>query len=106
MPSMPSPIRQVFKVSGKTFFNPAGWLDLDNVADQNKSLFGILKNIFLMPATGRRESFQEAMTRLGVNEADLPKIQNNYRFYALLFVTLGIALIIYSFYLLIHHGTI
>src|SRR5579885_1056091 len=100
------PIRDVFKITRKTFFNPAGWIDFDALKSQNQTIFSTIKALFSAPQPERQETFEEAMQRLGLTEEDVTKTARVYRWYAVVFFLLGFIAFVYAFYLLFGHYTI
>lgn len=94
-------IRDIFKVSRKTFFDPAGWLDVQGLKQQTTDLIATGKAI-LTPdiSPPQPETFEEACTRLSLTEADLLASQKAFKFYTTLFLICGILMFIYSFFLL------
>ena len=98
-------IRQLFKVSRKTFFNPTGWLNYRVLEDQSKTVWDIFRNIFSVTQPARKETFKEAMNRQGLTDKDIDEGAYIYRVYAFFFLFLGILAILYAFYLIIKHGT-
>lgn len=99
-------IKDVLKVSRKTFLNPSGWLGLPEVKDSFKTTWGILKSLITPASSTRTETFEEAMQRLNQTEADVKKIGQDYLMYCWVFIALGVASLVFGFYLLIHHWTI
>jgi intracellular multiplication protein IcmV len=99
------PVRDVFKFSRKTFFNPSGWLDLNFLKFQHITLWRNLKALFVADKPERLETFEEAIERLGLNEKEIEATQNTYKNYALFFVFLGMLVLLYGFYLLFRYWT-
>jgi intracellular multiplication protein IcmV len=99
-------VRDIFKVSWKTFFNPAGWIDYEGLKRQNKILYSMLRGLFVRGEPARVETFEEAKARLNLTEEDIQKTATTYRLYALIFLLLGIAIFGYAFFLLFSAGTI
>lgn len=93
-------IRDIFKVSWKTFLNPASWIDAQTLKEQNVTILSVLKSLFSQPVPERTETFEQACKRMGLSEADLQASASSYRSYALLFFVLGLTIFLYSFYLL------
>lgn len=98
-------LRDIFKISRKTFLNPSGWIDLEGLKQQNRTIWTILKNLFSPPTPIEKETFEQAMTRLRLTEEDVQSAKTTYRLYAIFFLSLGLIVILYAFYLLFHHGT-
>lgn len=98
-------IRDIFKFSRKTFLNPVGWIDYDGLKANYQTVRDILKNSTSIDIPLREETFEEAMVRLDLTEADVQARAKNYRYYALLFLVLGVIVVVHAFYLLFTHGT-
>ncbi len=97
-------IKDVLKVSRKTFFNPREWLSYDSLKEQTQTIKFFVKNAATIQKPERTETFDEALERLAVNEAELRATANKYLAYAFLFFGLAILDFIYGLYLLFHHG--
>lgn len=98
-------LKDVVKVSRKTFFNPRGWLGYDTLKASSQGLWVILKEVFTIPQPTRRETFAEAMQRLNLTEQDLQQTGQRYFLLAMLFVGLGGAAFLGGFYMLFYHQT-
>lgn len=98
-------IRDIFKISRKTFFDPAGWLDYESLKYQNQTIWVVLKNLFTRPRPQREETFNAAMKRLKLSEEDVQYGAKNYRLFAIGFFLIGLLVFFYSFYLLFRHVT-
>ena len=96
-------LRDVFKISWKTFVNPTGWLDYDALKSQNQLLYGILKPTFSADKPGQPETFEQATERLGLTEADITAGQHRYRRWAIYFALLGLLVFYYAFYLVFRY---
>lgn len=97
---------QIFKISRKTFFDPKSWLGYNSLAENSRSLWGTLRFLFISPAAGPAETFEEAKERLGLSDKAIRQIAQTYRYYAYGFALLGFLVFIFSFYLLFYHGTL
>jgi intracellular multiplication protein IcmV len=100
------PLKDVFKVSRKTFLNPSGWLGVNELKNNTAAMWSIIKGIVTPEKTDRVETFEEAMQRLHLTEQDVENNKNTYYLYALGFLVLGIAAFLSSFYYLFYHQTI
>jgi intracellular multiplication protein IcmV len=98
------PIKDVVKISRKTFFNPTGWLGYDLLKAQFKVTVNILKNAFSPALPQRKETFTEALKRLKLSEQDVQSIEKNYFLYAVIIAALGVITVIFSGYLLFSQG--
>ncbi|OGT38564.1 MAG: hypothetical protein A3F11_04730 [Gammaproteobacteria bacterium RIFCSPHIGHO2_12_FULL_37_14] len=96
-------VRQAFKISRKTFFNPRAWFGYDSLKEDNKTIWVLLAELFSPPGVVREETFEEAMQRLNLSEKDLQLTARNYYLYALFFVVLGSSVLVYAFYLMIQY---
>lgn len=99
-------VKDIFKVSRKTFFNPRAWLDYDGLKSQTTMLWGTLKRVFTLAKPERQETYEEAMQRFGLSEAEAQERGQLYLAYAYFFLLFATSSIISGFYLLFHHKTI
>jgi hypothetical protein len=98
-------VRDFFKFSRKTFIDPTGWIDLDKLKVQNRTLWDVLSALFSIPKPVQEETFEEAINRLGLTEADVDGIRKNYRTYAFLFLMIGLITFFYTFYILFAYAS-
>lgn len=98
-------VRDVFKLSRKTFVNPRGWLGYDTLKEQTQTIWSVLAATFTPAKATREETFENAMQRLNLTEADVKESITNYRYYALGFFIFALFSLAYSFYLLFRYGT-
>ena len=98
---MPAP--KLLKVSRKTFIDPTGWMDLESLKNQNKTIFQTIKNIFTTDRPVREETFTEAVERLQLTEEDLQHSYRTYRNYAILFSIIGLLVFLYAFYIVFRY---
>lgn len=96
-------VRDIFKFSRKTFFNPKGWIDWDTIVAQNKYLWGVLKGLFFPAKPDTSRTFEEAMQEYGLSEADIADGITTYRTLAFVFLILGLCGLVYSGYLLVRY---
>lgn len=99
-------LKDVFKVSRKTFFNPSGWLGYNEIKSYTRFLWETLKNLFIPAKPEHSETFEQALDRLHLTETDIQISAKHYLIYAIIFVVLAVGAIGYSFYLLLVHGTL
>jgi intracellular multiplication protein IcmV len=99
------PVKDVFKVSRKTFFNPRAWLGYDELKNQTKTIWDTLRALFTSSKPQRQETFEQAMQRLQLSEKDIKEKQATYLNYAIAFIILAVCSFLSSFYYLIHHHT-
>lgn len=93
-------IRDMLRVSRKTFLNPSGWLDFQGLRNNTAMIVSVLRTLFTTPKPLREETFEQSMARLHLTETDVSTIAINYRQYALFFLVLGFLGFIYSFFIL------
>lgn len=98
-------IKDIFKVSRKTFFDPSAWLGVNELSAYTRIIGATLKTTFTPAKPQRTETFEQALKRLNITDADLQHTAKNYRLYALIFAALGVAALLVGFYYLFHYGT-
>lgn len=99
------PLKDVVKVSRKTFFNPLGWLGYDMLKAQLRLSKDVLKESFTPPEATRKETFEEAMQRLNLNDEDVEQTAKRFFMFSIIFVVGGAATLGFSLYLLLNVGT-
>lgn len=99
-----SPIRNILKVSRKTFINPTAWVDLDSIITQNKTIWSIFKSVITPLAAGEAETFEEVVNRNGLTEKDIHDGMITYRTLAFVFVVLASCCLFYMGYLVVKYG--
>jgi len=98
-------VKDLLKVSRKTFLNPAGWVGYDSLKGQNKTLWELVKGSFVIPQAEYQENFDQAKQRLKLNEENLKQAQHTYQLLAFIFAGLGIISFLTGVYLLFQHGS-
>lgn len=99
-------IRDIFKINLRTFVNPSAWLDLNNLSYITGGIWGLIKPLFVAPQAPQNvETFEQAQQRLNLTEEDLKERETSYLSFSYIFVISAAIVLIYSLYLLIHHGT-
>jgi len=96
-------IRDVFKVSRKTFINPTAWIGTDFIKAEHNVIMRVLKSIFSRPTAEREETFEEACERFNLEEKDVASMRQRFKGYAWLFASLGLLVFLYGFFLLFRH---
>jgi len=91
-------VRDIFKVSRKTFVNPSAWLNFGILRDENKTLFTVLKDMTVPPKAARVETFEQAMQRLNLEQTDLKEAALNYFVFAIFFLILAGGSVLFGFY--------
>lgn len=100
------PIKDVLKVSRKTFFNPRGWFGYDALKENTLGLWVVLKDLFTVDQPTRQETFEEAIKRLKLTEEDLKNSAQSYTILTTIFVILGSISFLFCFYFLFYHQTL
>jgi intracellular multiplication protein IcmV len=98
-------VKDVLKVSRKTFFNPKGWLGYDTLKESTQGFLGIMRGVFKQKpplAADQAETFNEAVARLNLTEKNIEDLKFTYFSYALLFFLMAIGILVYSGWLLMH----
>ncbi|MCD6039353.1 MAG: hypothetical protein K0S27_753 [Gammaproteobacteria bacterium] len=98
-------VKDIFKISRKTFFNPSAWLGLKELGAYTRIIGDNLKTTFTQPKPQYTETFEQALKRLNVTETDLQHNARNYKLYALIFLILSVIALIGGFYYLFKYGT-
>lgn len=98
-------IKDVFKVSRKTFFNPRAWLGYDSLKDQTQTIGSFIKGAAQIQRPETTETYEEALKRLDLKEEDVATTGKIYLTYAIIFSILAVIDLVYGLYLLFHHGT-
>lgn len=98
-------VKDIFKISRKTFFSPSAWLDFDAIRAQNYAIYTIVRGLFTPDKPTYKETFAQAVERLGLTEADIKEAEDSYSAYAVVFLVITMLLLVLSFYLLFSHGT-
>lgn len=98
-------VRDVFKVSLKTYFNPSAWLGVKELKGYNRILYDTVKPIFTPDKPSHTESFRQSIKRQNLTEDDLKKTANNYWVNKMLFYILSLCSFFASFYYLFYHRT-
>lgn len=96
-------IRDIFKVSRRTFFNPSAWLDYPALKATTITIISVLRTLFGVPKPLREETFAQSMARLRLSEDDVKYIAKTYRQYAFFFLGLGLLAFIYAFFILFRY---
>lgn len=97
-------IRDAFKITRKTFFNPLAWLGYNELKTYNKIIWDNLKDISTVAKPERAETFDAAMQRLNVTDADIARVSEAYLLYAIFFVIISAFAFVAGFIFLIGYG--
>ena len=97
-------MRDLFKISWKTFVDPRAWVNYDALLQYNRTLYLILSGLFQKPQKpAKGKNFQTVMRREGLTDDALASLAVNYQTYAYLFFVLGLAVLLFAFYLMWAH---
>jgi len=93
------PIKKFFK----SFVDVKKWSSYDEVSANTKNTWGLFRRLFSR-ATGevRRETYEEAIVRLGLNEEQAIARKNNFLYSSLVYAAFALGFLIYFIYSLIH----
>lgn len=102
-------VKDIVKVSRKTFLNPRAWLGYDTLKESSRGFAGIMRGVFgrTVPSSGESETFDEAATRFNLTEKNINDLAFTYLSYAVLFFLMALGILTYSIWLLVHlyvHG--
>lgn len=98
-------VKTVLKVDRKTFFNPRAWFGYNEVKGQTVFLYDTIKQILSPQAPEREESYDEALVRLGITDAESQETGKTYLYFSWMYAALGIGAFLIGFYLLFAHET-
>lgn len=96
-------IRNIFKISRKTFFNPREWLGYDSLKESHIAIKENVLEAFKKEKPQYQESFGEAMNRLKLSEEDVAQRISTYRSYAFSFLFLAVIIFLYTFHILFRY---
>ncbi len=87
----------------RQMFNVSGWMGMSNLTQSASDIVKSFKDLSLTREAARRETFDEAMQRLGMKEADvLLRIRQCY-YTAWFYVACSLLLFAYAIYLITLH---
>ncbi len=98
-------LKDIFSISRKTFFNPSGWLGLNELTAYTNVISSTLKTTFTSDKALRTETFEQALLRLHINDADLQHSAKRFKWYAILFLMFSLATFLVGFYYLFEYHT-
>ena len=82
-------IKDIVKVTRKTYFNPRGWLGYDTLKTQTSFIWQYFKQVFgpafNPPVVEHAENFKTAMARLRLSEEDIREAGSLYFLLAIIF---------------------
>jgi intracellular multiplication protein IcmV len=100
MKIVPAPVKKGLK----WFFKPAvsvkSWVSWDMVKDNTQYVKDSWDNIRQVPKAARVETFEQAIARLNLTEADLKERQGNFLRLALILIAFTLITLLYTLYLL------
>ena len=94
------PLKDVFKVSRKTFFNPTGWLGYDAIRTQFATSWQIIKNLYTIPTAGPGETFEQARERFNLTDEGVDRMARQFQLFTGVLVACGLVTLLFSLYLL------
>jgi intracellular multiplication protein IcmV len=99
-------LKDILKISRKTFFNPSGWLGYNELKSNTQSVWSIVKGLFVKAEPTRTETFEQAMVRLKLTEVDVANRTTLYKRFALFFLVCALLVFGYAWYLVFSKGSI
>ena len=94
-------IRGTFGFFGKHAFNVRRWMAYDQMRDSTRDVVKAGKAVFKGPKVHSPETFEEALGRMNLTEVDIQERYSHCRSVLYFAGSIGLALIVYSIYLLI-----
>lgn len=98
-------LKEALKVNRKTFFDPLAWVGYNSVKSQSVFLFDFFKTLFAVQKPQREETYEQALARQNISEAEVQETGKTYYFYSLIFFGFAIASFLSSFYFLFYDKT-
>ncbi len=98
-------LRDIFKITRKTYFNPTAWLGYDDIKNQTSDIWNILSALFTPAKPTRTETFDQAVQRLELSEQDIHKTSQTYLAYAWVFGMFALLALLGGIYLIAYHGS-
>lgn len=83
-------IKDIFKINRKTFFYPSAWFDIEGTVRTNKTLFSVLKDLFVVAKPEITEDYEAALQRQGLSDEQAQTLGNQYKKYALGLLFIGL----------------
>lgn len=80
-----------------------GWLGYDNVKREFNSTLNLAQSLITPEVATHKETFEQAVARLGLSEQDLKEQKSGMMRNAIIFVLFAVALLIYGFWQLYNH---
>lgn len=88
------------KKVAKPFVDISTWTGYDQLKQSARSIGRNIKDLFVPKKPDKTETFEEAMKRLNLTEADLIARQNEFKRLTIIFSILGFIILGYTFYLI------
>ncbi len=83
----------------KPVVNVKAWMGWDIIKTSSRYVYNLGKNLFVPQKAGHTETFQEALARLNLSEADLQVRQKEFMRLFLVYGAIGAGIVAYSVYL-------
>ena len=99
-------LKDVFKVSRKTFLDPSAWVGVSRIKNSSKTIWSVVRDLFIAREAKFNETFDEALVRMKLTEDDINKQAEAFYIYSVVFVTLMAVSFLFGFYLLFVERTI
>ncbi|MCD6046222.1 MAG: icmV, partial [Gammaproteobacteria bacterium] len=83
----------------KPAVNVPAWMGWDIIKSSSRYVYNLGKGLFVPQKAPNNETFQEALARLQLTEADLKVRQQEFMRLFLIYAAMGIVIVLYSMYL-------
>jgi len=92
-------IAKGIKRVAKPFVDIPAWVGYDQLKDNAKKIGKNIRDLFVPQKAERTETFEEALARLKLTEADLMARQKEFKRLVIIFSLMGLIILGYTFYL-------
>src|SRR3989338_5147507 len=94
------------KAAAKFFFDPPTWLGIASLTEGGEWIGMVCRRIFRIRSSKLKETFEEAMVRMGTSEEDLLKQEKAFFRNSFIFLGLAILALFYFIFLLRQHSVL
>lgn len=99
IPPKKGPIKRFFK----SFVDIKKWVSYDELKSNTKNVWGLFRRLFFSKRReARRETYEEAIERLGLTSKQIVTRKNNFLYAAIIYGIFALGFLVYLFYLLIN----
>lgn len=79
------------------------WFGIDQVKDSSKNFLNLGRSVFIPQQSDHVETFEQAMQRLNITEAELKQRQKEFTRLMIVYLLISIAIFCYSIYIVVEH---